>query len=126
MFKDYSKMAQLLVECLQLRQAPIAVSFIDSIPGGISSHVGRVPAGCRFWEDASTAAFVTSVADHEMCAIGVYTHNLQPSPAQQIDLEDALGVFSDLGYVRGEDLPSIPVLQSRHNTCSTVPWQKLL
>lgn len=47
-----------------------------------------------------------------MCAIGVYTHNLEPSLLQQIDLKDALGVFSDLGYVRAEDLPSIPVVNA--------------
>jgi hypothetical protein len=49
-----------------------------------------------------------------MCAIGVHTHSLEPSPAQQADLLDALQVFGDLGYVRPEDLPQIPVLASRH------------
>ncbi len=72
-------------------------------------HAGRVPAGCRFWEDAGAGAFATTAADHNHCAIGVYTHNLQPSPEQQTDLMDALKVFGDLGYVRPEDLPLIPV-----------------
>jgi hypothetical protein len=43
--------------------------------------------------------FVTSAAEHSLCAVGVYTHNLQPSPPQQADLMDALKVFGDLGYV---------------------------
>ena len=34
----------------------------------------------RFWEDGATTAFATSASDHSLCAIGVYTHNLQPSP----------------------------------------------
>jgi len=38
---------------------------------------------------------------------------LKPSPEQQTDLMDALKVFADLGYVRAEDLPQIPVLQAR-------------
>jgi hypothetical protein len=48
-----------------------------------------------------------------MCAIGVYTHNLQPSPAQQTDLQDTLKVLADLGYVREQDLALIPVLQAQ-------------
>jgi uncharacterized protein (DUF169 family) len=72
-----------------------------------------VPAGCRFWQDAATSAFVTTAADHNLCAIGVYTHNLEPSPAQQTDLMDALKVFGDLGYVRPQDIPLIPVLATQ-------------
>ena len=51
--KDYSKVAIVLGDCLKLRQAPFAISFTDSVPAGISEFAGRVPAGCRFWEDAA-------------------------------------------------------------------------
>ena len=98
---------------LDLRQPPVAICFTDSMPPGVASHAGRVPAGCRFWEDAASTAFATSASDHSLCAIGVYTHNLQTSPAHQIDLMDALKVFGELGYVREEDLASIPVLGSQ-------------
>lgn len=109
----YPKMAETLSRCLDLRQPPIAISFSEYFPEGLSGHAGRVSAGCRFWENAATAAFATTAADHSLCAIGVYTHNLQPSPKQQTDLQDTLKVLGDLGYVRQEDLASIPVLTSR-------------
>jgi uncharacterized protein (DUF169 family) len=109
----YSKAALLLTECLDLQHAPVAICFAESAPAGFNTHTGRVPAGCRFWQDAATATFVTSALDHSLCAIGVYTHNLQSSPAQQLDLADALKVFCDLDYVRQEDLPSIPVLRAQ-------------
>jgi uncharacterized protein (DUF169 family) len=109
----YSQLAAILAASLDLRQAPVAISFTGSLPVGVKSHAGRVPAGCRFWEDGATAAFATSASDHSLCAIGVYTHNLQTSPSQQTDLMDALKVFADLEYVRQEDLALIPVLQSR-------------
>jgi hypothetical protein len=48
-----------------------------------------------------------------LCGVGVYTHNLERTEAGQADLMDALKIFSDLGYVRPEDLRNIPVLQSR-------------
>jgi uncharacterized protein (DUF169 family) len=109
----YSQLAAILAASLDLQQAPVAISFTNSIPAGVKAHAGRVPAGCKFWEDGATAAFVTSAFDHSLCAIGVYTHNLEPSPAQQTDLMDALKVFGELDYVRPEDLASIPVLGSQ-------------
>jgi len=114
MENDYTKLAETLAASLHLSQPPVAVSFTDSVPASIPVHTGRAPAGCRFWEDAAAGVFATSSADHALCAIGVYTHNLEPSPAQQADLMDALKVFGDLGYVTERDLPLIPVLKSRH------------
>ncbi len=110
---NYSELSARLSASLGLRQAPVSIVFTDSVPEGISGPARQVPAGCRFWEDAATTAIATSAADHNLCAIGVYTHNLQPSPAQQTDLMDALGVFGELGYVRPEDLPLIPVAKSQ-------------
>jgi uncharacterized protein (DUF169 family) len=113
MENNYSKLATTLSESLDLRQPPVAISFADAIPNSLKSHTGTVAAGCRFWEDAAAAAFATTAADHNLCSIGVYTHNLQPSPKQQIDLGDTLKVLGELGYVREEDLAAIPVLQSQ-------------
>ncbi len=110
---DFATIADTLTSSLHLQQPAVAISFSDSLPADVPAHTGRVPAGCRFWEDGAAAAFATTAADHYSCAIGVYTHNLQPSPEQQTDLMDAFKVFGDLGYVRPEDLPQIPVLQSQ-------------
>jgi uncharacterized protein (DUF169 family) len=110
---DFAAIADTLSASLHLQQPAIAISFSETLPAGVPVHAGRVPAGCRFWEDAAVGAFATSAEDHYRCAIGVYTHNLKPSPEQQTDLMDALKVFADLGYVRAEDLPQIPVLQSQ-------------
>jgi len=109
----FSHLAARLTIALDLRQPPVAISFSSSIPNGIGGHPGRVPAGCRFWEDAAGAAFATSAADHNLCAIGVYTHHLQESPAQQTDLMHALEVLGELGYVTPQDLAAIPVLESQ-------------
>lgn len=110
---DFAAIANLLSASLGLQQPPIAISFSDSLPKGVPTHSGHAPAGCRFWEDAAAGTFATTAANHNSCAIGVYTHNLQPSPEQQTDLMDALKVFADLGYVTQDDLPLIPVLKSQ-------------
>ena len=111
--RDYPKVSEVLTTCLDLHQSPIAICFADSVPDGISEHAARVPAGCRFWQDAATGGFATSAIDHSHCAVGVYTHHLQPSPEQQMDLVDTLKVLNELGYVREQDLASIPVLESQ-------------
>jgi uncharacterized protein (DUF169 family) len=113
MENNYTALSESLANSLKLSQPPVALCFSDSIPASIPARAGQAPAGCRFWEDAVAGAFATSSADHSLCAIGVYTHNLEPSPAQQADLMDALKVFGDLGYVTAQDLPLIPVLASR-------------
>jgi uncharacterized protein (DUF169 family) len=109
----FAQLADTLTASLKLAQPPVAVCFANSVPASVPQYTGHAPAGCRFWQDAATSTFATSSADHSLCAIGVHTHNLQPSPAQQTDLMDALKVFGDLGYVTAQDLPLIPVLASR-------------
>ena len=117
----YAASASLLTTCLDLQQPPIAISFSASVPGAVKEHSGRVAAGCRFWEDGAREAFVTSAGDHQLCSIGVYTHNLEPSPAQQTDLRDALQVFAKLDYVTAADLASIPVLAERPKHITYAP-----
>jgi uncharacterized protein (DUF169 family) len=108
-----ASIAGALTDALSLSRPPISVSFADEIPAGVPIFSGTVPAGCRFWQEATERVFATVAQDHELCAIGVYTHNLDSTPAQQKDLGDALKVFADLGYVRPADLPFIPVLNRK-------------
>jgi len=117
----YAQLASSLAASLDLRQPPVAICLTDSVPAGVNEHAGRVPAGCRFWEDAANSVFATSASDHSLCAIGVHTHNLQPSPAQQADLMDALKIFGELDYVRPEDVALIPVLESRPGSIVYAP-----
>jgi len=110
---SHSEISNALTEQLGLAQPPIAVCLADSVPAGVESWSGRVPAGCRFWQEAASRVFATSSQDHSSCAIGQYTHNLEMQPASSTDLMDALKVFADLTYVREQDLKMIPVLQSK-------------
>ena len=108
-----SEIANTLIEHLKLNQPPIAVCLTDSIPPNVPAWSGRSPAGCRFWQEAASRVFATSASDHNLCAIGQYTHNLDMSDVSSTDLKDALKVFADLSYVRDEDLQLIPVMASK-------------
>jgi len=113
MIQQYARVSSEIAEALKLSKPPVAICFSETLPAGLSAPASQVPAGCRFWQDATSNSFATTAADHSLCAIGMYTHNLEKSPVQQTDLMDAMKVFGDLGYVRPEDLPLIPVLQSQ-------------
>jgi uncharacterized protein (DUF169 family) len=104
-------LAQTLTDSLHLSQSPVAIALADLPPPGVGLYEGVAPAGCRFWQEAARRVFATVPRDHALCAIGVYTHHLSAADHVRTDLEDALKIFGDLGYVRAEDLPQIPVLE---------------
>ena len=111
---NYASAAESLTNALHLSWPPIAVCLADSVPDGVPHYTGpRLPAGCVFWQEASKGAFTTSANDHNLCAIGMHTHNLETSRLEDTDREDALNVFAELGYVRPDQIPSIPVLAKR-------------
>ena len=108
---DVKSLAGTLTDALRLTHPPVAMAFADSVPPGVVAYSGLSPAGCRFWQEAGSRVFATVPRDHYLCAIGVYTHQLETNGSVSTDLQDALKVFGDLGYVRPEDMPFIPVLQ---------------
>jgi uncharacterized protein (DUF169 family) len=108
-----SELAQTLTASLKLTQPPVAICFTESVPAGVETWSGNSPAGCRFWQEAASKVFATSASDHNLCAIGMHTHNLDMTPASMADLGDALKVFAQLTYVRDEDVAMIPVLASK-------------
>lgn len=111
--QDLNRISESLTRSLHLKQPPIGVSLADSKPPAIPDWTGSAPAGCRFWQEAAARVFATSAADHDLCAIGVYTHHLDSPPAVQSELGAALKVLGELGYVREEDIPQIPVLEKK-------------
>lgn len=113
MTTHYPSLARALTEALGLALPPVAVCLTDAIPAGVPAFAGRVPAGCVFWQEAARGPFATSPADHDLCGIGTFTHNLDASAAHEEDRRNALRVFADLGYVRPEDVPLIPRLRER-------------
>src|ERR1035441_3770844 len=108
-----SEIAQTLTTSLNLTQPPVAICLTESVPDGVETWSGHSPAGCRFWQEAASRVFATSAGDHNLCSIGLYTHNLEMTPAAATDLGDALKVFAQLSYVRDEDVAAIPVLASK-------------
>lgn len=97
---------------LPMSQRPVAVTFLDAEPAGVSKFSGTEPAGCSFWRLAAAGrAFYTVPADHFNCAVGAHTHNIKLPPDRVTETETTLGMMFNLGYVRPEEVPGIPQLQ---------------
>jgi len=110
MSRDFVRLSAALTDALSLHRPPVAICFAEELPPGVAPYAGQAPAGCLFWQEAANATFATAAVHHALCSIGVYTHRLEmPAPVER-DLQDALKVFGDLGYVRPEDLAAIPTL----------------
>jgi uncharacterized protein (DUF169 family) len=109
---QYADISKTLAQGLHLALPPIAVCLTDRAPAGVPHYEGLAPAGCVFWQKAASAAFVTSTRDHELCSIGVYTHNMSdPSVSYKPELTTVLEVLEQMQYVRPQDVAEIPVVQ---------------
>jgi len=114
MNNNYRALEQQLSSELGLTRRPVAIAFVDAPPAGVSKFIGSVPSGCSFWRLASDGrVFFTVPSDHYNCSIGSHTHNM-PLPAERAqELDQTLRLMTDLGYVRTEEVPGIPVLPTR-------------
>ena len=108
---DYADLERILTSSLHLTRRPVAIAFRDRAPDGVGRLQGAQPSGCSFWSlAASGATFYTEPADHYNCPIGSYTHNIPLPPDREHELMDTLGLMEQLGYIRMEEVPSVPRL----------------
>jgi uncharacterized protein (DUF169 family) len=101
--------ATLLKACGDVK--PVAVSYLETPPGSVEKFSGTVPSGCTFWRLAAEGReFYAVPADFYNCPIGSYTHAIDLPADRAGELEQTLGLMASLGYVRMEEVPSIPRL----------------
>lgn len=106
---DYRAIEQRIVKSLGLQKRPVAVKFAGAPPAGIEKFTGTEPSGCSFWRLAAAGrTFYTLPSDHYNCPIGSYTHNIPLPPDRARELEQTLGLMVEIGYVKMEEVPSIP------------------
>src|SRR5260370_42252721 len=119
---NYDACEQQLRETLGLTRRPVAITFAPSPPLGVPRFSGKEPAGCSFWRLAAGGrTFYTVPADHFNCAVGAYTHSVQP-PADRVgEPEATLRLMLSLGYGRSEQGPGIPRLPESAAALVVVP-----
>ena len=104
----YQNLETQFTEGLGLTRRPVAVTFCDAPPQGVTPFAGTAPSGCTFWKLAAEGSvFFTVNADHYNCPIGSFTQNVQLPEERGGELQQTLGLMSDIGYVRMEEVPQI-------------------
>ncbi len=121
----YTAIAGSLQKSLNLALPPIAVCISDEVPEGVPDYPDRAPAGCLFWQKAENGPFATQTSHHELCAIGVHTHQMaDPSPSYEAELGDVLKTMAGMDYVREQDVMDIPVLEKKTKHVIYAPLAK--
>jgi uncharacterized protein (DUF169 family) len=123
--------ATALTDALQLTAPPIAITFSDAAPDGVTpfdapmpeptadGRTGRVPAGCVFWTKAVDRTFTTVAADHGNCSVGSLTHGF-------VTLDEVAGhsdvaALVESGWVTMDMVPNIPVIADKPGTVTYGP-----
>ena len=108
----YSEIESRLVQSLDLKHRPVAVSFVSAPPADVPAFTGNVPSGCTFWQLASEGrSFYTQQADHYNCAIGCHTHNIALPKERESELMSTVGFMVEKGYIKMEEVPGIARLE---------------
>jgi len=108
---DYRAIERQLVEGLHMTRRPVAVTFADAAPAGTPRFLGTVPSGCSFWRIAASGrTFYTVPSDHYNCVIGSHTHTISLPEERAGELPQMLTLMTGIGYIRMEEVPSLPRL----------------
>ncbi len=123
MQRDYKTLAAALTELLGLDSPPLAITFTQEEPAGVSRYAGSMPqptadgrtgkvaAGCVFWMKATQQTFHTCAEDHANCSVGSLTHGFIPLDvaASRDDVKAMVSVH----WVTPEMFPGIPVIKQQ-------------
>jgi uncharacterized protein (DUF169 family) len=119
---DYTKIEQQFQKTLNLTRRPVAVSFRDEAPAQVEKFAGTEPSGCSYWRLAAEGrSFSTEPGDHYNCPVGSYTHSIPLPEGRTGELPAILGTMTNLGYLKMEEVPGIPVLPKTPKTITYAP-----
>jgi uncharacterized protein (DUF169 family) len=108
-----SRMKSLIETLLDLKLAPIAVTFCDAPPAGVARVERAEAAGCGYWRRAAAGeTFYTEADDHLNCAVGAHTHRVPMGPEKQKELQGLIGTMVGLSYLTMADVARIPQRKS--------------
>lgn len=106
---DYADLGGKLENLLGLQRHAISITFLDALPTGVNRVKSPGPASCAYWKQASEGeVFYTTTEDHLNCTIGAYTHGASLPPEKAAELQSTIGQMIGLGYLRTDEVSSIP------------------
>ena len=111
-----------LEDLLGLTTPPVAVTFLATPPKNVVRVSAAGPSSCTYWKRAAEGqTFYTEAADQLNCPIGAYTHGVDLPAATQQELQGVVNTMVSLGYLRMEEVPSIPKRDERFGVAVYAP-----
>src|SRR5690349_16541123 len=103
--------AQQIHDLLDLSLAPVAISFRQAPPSGVTRVPKREASGCTYWRQAAEGAtFYTEPSDHYGCPVGAHTHGLQLPEETAKELQGLVETMVGLDYITMADVGGLPQL----------------
>ncbi|HEU0003757.1 MAG TPA: DUF169 domain-containing protein [Ktedonobacteraceae bacterium] len=112
----YQELAQRFIEQLQLKQPPIGLAFVETVPENIQQVGKRVPSACTFWRLAEQGVFYATASDHQNCPIGMMTMGFtMPEEAQQ-RAQGLIETMASIQYFSPAEVSALPVVSKPHES----------
>jgi uncharacterized protein (DUF169 family) len=121
--ENWKELASEIKYLLNLQCSPIAITFSNVAPLGVSAYkgsmpdptpdgrTGKVPAGCVFWMEAAKQTFTTVPGDHGNCSVGSLTHGLK-TLSEVIGHSDVSSLI-ECNWVTKDTVIQLPVVKER-------------
>jgi len=108
MIRNYKELEEQFAHTLRLTRRPVAVTFHETRPPGVTKFTGVEPSSCSFWRLAAEGrTFYTEPADHYNCPVGAYTNNIALPEDRARELDETLRLMTGIGYIQMKDIPDI-------------------
>jgi uncharacterized protein (DUF169 family) len=131
---DWKTLASEIHSLLGLQSPPLAITFSQDPPAGVSFYegatpepltdgrTGKVPAGCVFWIEATKGTFITQPEDHGNCSVGSLTHGLKT--LEEVAGNGDVAALLETGWVTMDMVPHIATIKEKHNFVTYGPLEE--
>lgn len=97
-----------LVHDLDLTEAPIQISYLETPPAGVPLHPGGAPSVCTFFAEGQHRAFYADMKAHEACEIGAFVLGIPPEGELGTRVMGMIGTMQKAGYLHPGEEAKIP------------------
>lgn len=112
----YQDLTRRFVEQLQLKQPPIGLAFVDTIPAGVDRTQRRAPSACTFWRLAEQGVFYATADDHKECPIGMMTMGFVMPETDQQRAQGLVQTMASVHYFSPAEVSALPIVQQPHQS----------
>lgn len=110
----YHDITRRFIDLLHLKQTPVGLAFVETLPAGVAHVARRVPSACTFWRLAEQGVFYASAEDHQECPIGLLTMGFALPAASQQQAQELVQTMANVQYFSPDEVKALPVVEKPH------------